>query len=94
MPVTWNKVSEAKKSKEADMISDSENLDVMVVSDHFESENSEFGFLVRRPSYDDLIDHNSNSHSNSRDNEIRWFTGNGQNTPEIDSGSELKRVSG
>ena len=46
MPVTWNKVSKAQKSKEADMISDSENLDVMVVSNHFESENSEFGFLL------------------------------------------------
>ena len=40
------------------------------------------------------MDNNSNSHSNLRENEIRGFTRNGQNTAEIDSGSELNRVSG
>ena len=56
-------------------------------------EDSEFGNSVWRPespTYDALIDHNSNS----RENEIRVFAGNARNTTEVDSGSELNGLSG
>ena len=72
-------------------------MDVMIGSGLFQRENSEFGNSVRRPeipSFDALIDHNSNSHSNSRENEIRGFTGNGRKNTQVDSGSEFIRLSG
>ena len=55
------------------MQSDLENIDIMLVSHLLEKQYSEFGNSVRRlesPSYDALVDHNSNSHSNSEENEI------------------------
>ena len=64
------------------MISDFENLDVMIGSSHYEREDSEFGNSVRTPeslSYDALVNHNSNTHSNSSENSFRGFAGNGQN---------------
>ena len=97
MPVTRKEKRKARGFREADMISDLENRDVMIGSDHNErKEDSEYGNSVRSPespSYDALIDHNSKSHSNSRDNEIRDFTSNGQNNAEIDSGSYFNRLS-
>ena len=41
-----------------------------------------------------MVDHNTNSHSNFAENEIRRFAGNGQNSEEIDSGSDINRLSG
>ena len=69
----------------------------MIASDQYEREDSEFGNSVKMsdsPSYDSLINHNSNSHSNSAKKEIRRNAGNCQNTTEVDSGSELNRLSG
>ena len=45
------------------------------------------------PSYDALVDHITNSHSDSGENEIR-FAGNGHNPRKIDSSSEMNRLSG
>ena len=70
------------------MISDLEKLDVMIGNCHYEKEDSEYGNSVRRPesrSYDALIDHNSNNHSNSRMNETKGFAGNRQMSGEINS---------
>ena len=70
------------------MISDLENMDVMIGNCPYEKEDSEYGNSVRRPescSYDTLIDHNSNSHSNSRNNEAKGFAGNRQLSGEINS---------
>ena len=68
-------------SREAD-----KKLDVMIESGHYEREDGEFGDSVRRPdspSYDALIDRNSNSHSYSKENENRGIAGNGQMSCEI-----------
>ena len=68
----------------------------MIESGDYEREDGDFGDSVRRPdspSYDALIDRNSNSHSNSKKNEIRGIAGNGQLSCEISSGNELNRLS-
>ena len=82
MPTTRKQESNARKSRETDMLSDTENMKIMLGSNHFEREENEHGSSVRRPerpSYNALTNHDSNSHSNSRENEIRGFAGNGQN---------------
>ena len=79
------------------MLSDLENMDIMLGSNHFRREASEFGNSARRPeslSYDALVDHNTNSHSNVGENEIRRFAGNDHDSREVDSSSEINRLSG
>ena len=79
MPNTRKQKSKTKKAREAEMLSDIENMDKVLGSNHFEREDSEFVNLARRsenPSYDALVDHNTNSHSNARENEIRRFARN------------------
>ena len=59
MLVTTKQKSKARSSREADMISDLQNMDVMIGQGHCETEDSESGYSVRRPeslSYDDLIE--------------------------------------
>ena len=80
--------SKIGRSKEADMISDLETFGVMIGSCHYEKADSEFGNSVRRPesrSYDALIDHNSNSHSKTRESKTKGFAGNRQLSGEINS---------
>ena len=86
-----------RTSREAEMLSDLKNMDIMIGSNHFEGEDSEFGNTPRRPeslSYDALVDHNTNSFSNSGENKMRRFAGNGRNSREIDSSSEINKRSG
>ena len=97
MPTTRKQKSKARKSREADILSHIENIDIMLGSNHFERQKSELCNSVRlpeTPSDNALSNHDSNSHSNSREKEIRGFTGNGQNSREVDSNSEIKRLSG
>ena len=59
----------------------------MLGSDRLEKEESEIGNSVRRPegpSYNALVNHDVNSHSNSREDEIRCYAGNGQISREAD----------
>ena len=96
MPTTRKQEIKSRKSREAEMLPDVENLDIMQGSNHSEREDSEFGNSASRPeipSYVALVDHNTNSHSNSGENEIRRFLGNGQNSGEIDSSNEINRLS-
>ena len=44
---------------------------------------------LESPWYDTLVDHNTNSHSNSGENEIRRFAENSQNSGEIDFGGQI-----
>ena len=70
MPVT------RKQKSKADMISDLRNMQAKIGSGPYEREDSEFANSVERPqspSYNALIHNNSNSHSSSRENEIRVF---------------------
>ena len=72
-------------------------MDIILGSNHFEREDTEFGNSVRRPkspSYDALVDLNTNSHSNSGENEIKRFAENGHNSREIDASSEINWLSG
>ena len=46
------------------------------------------------PSHNALVNHVVNSHSNSRKDEIRSYTGNGRNSIEVDSCSEINKFSG
>ena len=90
MLVTRKEKSKARLSRDADMISKLENMDVMIGNGHFKRKDSEF----ENSSYDAPNDYNSNSHTNSRENEIRGLAGNVRNTTEADSSSELNRLSG
>ena len=79
------------------MLSDIENLDIMLVGNNIEREESESSNLGRRlesPSYTALINQNVQLHSNSREAEIRSYAQNGHSVRESDSNSEFNRLSG
>ena len=64
MPTTRKQKSKARKSRETDILSDFENLDIMPGSSHLEREESELSNSVRRPespSYNALVNHEVNS---------------------------------
>ena len=46
------------------------------------------------PSYNALVSHDVNSHSTFREDEVRGYAGNGQNSRDADSSSEISRLSG
>ena len=97
MFTTRKQKSKARKSIEADIISDIENLDIMLGSNHLERQERELSNSVCRPespSYNALVNHDVNSHFNSREDEIRGYARIGQNSREVDSSSEIKRLSG
>ena len=94
MPTTRKHKSEARKSRQADMLSDIENLDIMLGCNRLGREESEISSSVRTPEiscYNALVNHDVNSHSNSREEEIRGYAGNTQNSREADSSSEINR---
>ena len=79
------------------MISDIENIDLMIGEDHYVGGDFKFGDFARRPespNYETLVDHNSNSDSTSRENKIRRLAENGRLTSEISSDSNLNHQSG
>ena len=52
-------------------------MDIKLVSNQFEREDSEFVNLARRsesPSYDALVDHNTIYHSNFGENDLNGFS--------------------
>ena len=82
MPPTSKQKGNARKSRDADMISDIENVHIWLGSNHLESERSGLSNSVRRrerSSYNALVNHDVNSHSNSREVENMGYAGNGQN---------------
>ena len=96
MPTT-RKQKKARKSREVDMLSDIENLHVMLGDNHLEREESEISNHGRRPespSYDTLLNQNGNSHPHSHETEIRTYVRNGHSSKEADSGGEFNRLSG
>ena len=97
MPTTRKQKSKPRKSREADMLSELECLDIMLGSNRLEREVTEFGNSVRRPespSFIALADHDVNSHYNSRADEIMGYAGNGHNSREVDSTSDINKLSG
>ena len=58
----------------------------MIGRDHCERKYSEFGEFTRipeSPNCESLMNHTSNGKTNSRENEIKSFAGNGQLASEI-----------
>ena len=81
MPITTIQ-KKARKSRGNEMLSDIENLDIMLGGIDPEREESEFSNFVRRPessSYNKLVNQEANYHSNSREDEIRVYAGNDRN---------------
>ena len=94
---TTRKEKKATKSREQDMLSDIENLDIMLRENSLKREGSESSNLGRRPespSYDTLMNQSVQSHSNSREAEIRSYARNGHSMREFDSNGEFNRFSG
>ena len=63
------------------MLSDIENFDVMLRGnslDREESISSNLGTRPKSPCYGNLLNQNGQSHSNSREAEIRSYTQNGR----------------
>ena len=91
------KQKKARKSRVVDMLSDIENVDVMLGGNQLErdeSETSNYGRRLQSPSYGTLLNQNSNSHPNSHETEIKTYAQNGQNSREVDSSSDCNRLSG
>ena len=96
MPTT-RKQKKARKSIEPDMLSDIENLDIMLGGnslDREESISSDIGRRPKSPSYGNLMNQNGQSHCNSREAEIRNCVQNGHSAREVDSSSDHNRLSG
>ena len=96
MPTT-RKQKKARKSREVNMLSDIDNLDVMLGGNHSgrdESDISNHGRRPENPSYDTLLNQNSNSHLNSNEAEFRIYAQNGQSPRDADSDIEFNRLSG
>ena len=87
MPVTRKQKNKIRRSRESEMTSDLEKMDETVGCSHYKREDSEFGNSVSRPkrsSYDVSVNHNANTHSKSRENKIKGFSGNGLGSGEIE----------
>ena len=77
------------------MLSDIENLDIMLGVSNPEREESELSHSVRRPecpSYKILVNYDVNSHFKSREEETRGYARNGRNSGEVDSCSEIHAI--
>ena len=91
---TRKQKSRPRNSRDADMLSDFEKLHKKLGSNHLERDESELSNSVRRPaspSYNALVKEEVNSLSNSREDEIRGYSGNGQPFEKDDSSSEILR---
>ena len=91
MPTTKKQKTKTRKSRD-----DIENMDIMLGTNHFQIEESELSNSVPRlesPRYNVLVNNESNSHYNSKENEIKGFAGHGDNSGGIESISEFNRLS-
>ena len=97
MPTTRKQKTKTRKSREPDLLSDIENLDTMLGTNNFQREESELSNSVRRPEsprYNAWVNNDTNSHYNSRENELRGFAGHGDNSGGSESIIEFNRLSG
>ena len=87
MLTTRKQKNRARNSGEADMLSVIENKAIMLErKTNLAIQSGDQKFLV--------TNHDSNARSNSGENEIRGFAGNGRNLREADSSSEINGLSG
>ena len=71
--LTTRNQKKTRKCTETDMLSNIGNLDLMLGGNHLERDKVEISNYGRRPespSYDTLLNQNSNSHHNSHETEI------------------------
>ena len=76
------------------MLTDLENLDIMLGGKNLDREEGVSSRLGRRPenpSLGHLLNHNGQSHSNSREAEIRSFARKSHSAREVESSSEFNR---
>ena len=96
MPTT-SKQKDVRKSREHDMLSDIENLKIMLSGNSLDRGESDSSNLRRRPqspSYENLLYQNGQSHTHAREAEIMSYAQNGHSATEVDSSSECIRLSG
>ena len=96
MPTT-RKQKKARKSREAEMLSDIENIDIMLRGNHLERERSEFSDPIRGPdssNYNAPENNGEDSYPNSRENISSDSANYGHNSAGTDSSAEFNRLSG
>ena len=97
MPTT-RKRKKARKSREQDMLSDIENLDIIIGGNSLDRDENISSSLGRRPpespSYGNFLNQNGQSQSSSGEAEIRRYAQNGNSAREVDSSREYNRLSG
>ena len=95
MPTT-RKQKKARKSRGLEIMSDNENLDVMLGGNHFDREESEDSILARRPESSNCnSSYNEESpHLNTRENKSGNSTDRGQNSTGASSSAEFIKLSG
>ena len=85
MPTT-RKLKKARKSREQDLQYEIENPDIMLGRDSLDRQESISSNLCKRPespSYRNFLDQNGQSHSYSREAEIRSYAQNGHSAREV-----------
>ena len=95
MPTTREQ-KKARTSRGLEIMSDIENLDVMLGGNHFDREECEDSILARRPKSAscNASVNEENSHLNSRENRSGNSANLGQNSPGVSSCVEFNRLSG
>ena len=96
MPNT-RKQKKARKSRGVEMLSDIENLDIMLGGNHLERGESEFSDSIRRPNSPNcnaLEDDEEDNYLNSRENRSSNSANYGLNSAGTDSSAEINRISG
>ena len=95
MPTT-RKRRKAKKSRGHEILSDIENLNIMLGGNHFYREESEVIILARRPKSAscNASDNEQNPHLNTRENRSSNSTDRGQKSTGASSSVEFNKLSG
>ena len=95
MPTT-RKQKKAGKSIGLEIMSDIENLDVVLGGNHFEREENEDSIIARRPETANCnaSDNDESPHLNTREDKPGNSTDRGQNSTGASSSAEFNRISG
>ena len=93
---TTRKQRKARKSRGAEMVSDIENLDIMLGGNHLEREESKYDNSSRRsksPNFNTHENNGENQYHNSRENRSSNSAEYGHNSAGTDSSAEFNRLS-
>ena len=95
MPIT-RKQKKARKSRGVEMLSDIENLDIMLGNNHLKRGESEFSGSIRRPdspNYNALEGNEEDRYPNPGENRLGNSANYGDNSAGTDSSAEFNRLS-